>query len=261
MEHEIEPFNLIFGDAVESMETMKSNSVDFIFADPPYHLSNGGLSIHSGKSVSVDKGNWDKSFGLQSDYEFHLKWLTESKRLLKPNGSLVVSGTHHSIYRCGFALENLEFKILNEIVWYKPNAAPNLTGRNLAHSHETLIWAAKDKFSKQIFNYSEMKNYEAEKDFLKNPGKQMRDVWAISTAPSREKQFGKHPTQKPLALVSRILSAFTNEGDLILDPFMGSGTTGVAAMELGRRFIGIDNNLEFFNLATARISKIGGNHD
>jgi site-specific DNA-methyltransferase (adenine-specific) len=238
-----------------------SETVDFVFADPPYHLSNGGLSVHSGKAVKVDKGSWDKSLGLDEDFNFHLNWLREVKRILKPNGTMMVSGTYHSIYRCGFALELLDFRILNEIIWYKPNAAPNLTGRNFAASHETIIWASKSKSSKHTYNYEEMKRFEAPKDFIKNAGKQMRDVWAISTTPLREKEFGRHPTQKPLDLLTRIVLSSTKPGDLIVDPFSGSGTTGVAAVSHGRDFIGIEIDPEYIKLSQERLEKAAGGND
>lgn len=251
-------FELVLGDCVSVMSTMPDESVDFVFADPPYHLSNGGLSVASGRAVSVNKGTWDESKGLDEDLDFHLRWLSGVKRILKPHGSLVVSGTYHSIYRCGFALERLDFRILNEIVWFKPNGAPNLTGRNFAASHETLIWASKSKQAKHTFNYQLMKDFEAPSDSLRNPGKQMRDVWSIPTTPAREKVLGKHPTQKPLELLRRFVVACSNPGDLVLDPFSGSGTTGVAAIGLGRRFIGIDNNPEYLELSRARIVNEGG---
>lgn len=252
-------FEIRQGDSLELLKNIDSDSVDFVFADPPYHLSNDGLSVKSGKSVSVNKGSWDKSSGLDKDFAFHQKWLTEVKRILKPNGSMMVSGTYHSIYRCGFALELLEFRILNEIIWYKPNAAPNLTGRNFAASHETIIWASKSKSAKHQFNYQDMKELSVPKDFIKNPGKQMRDVWAISTTPKSEKSFGVHPTQKPLSLLNRIILAATNPGDLVVDPFSGSGTTGVAALINGRNFLGLEIDAEFVKLSEQRlITALGG---
>lgn len=254
-------FELIFGDAIAEMKNFEPQSIDFVFADPPYHLSNGGFTVSCGKSVLVDKGSWDRSQGFDADYSFHFEWLQEVKRLLKPHGTVMVSGTYHSIYKCGYALEALGFRILNEIIWYKPNAAPNLSGRNFAASHETLIWASLNKDSKHTFNYEEMKVYEAPKDYLKNPGKQMRDVWAISTTPQREKKFGKHPTQKPLALMQRVISACTKKGDLVLDPFAGSGTTGVAALVADRVFIGIENNKEYLELSRRRLESVNGGTD
>jgi len=248
-----EAFLLIHGDAVESMRNLQPNSVDFVFADPPYFLSNDGISVLSGRQVSVNKGDWDRSHGLEADFAFHLDWLSEVKRVLTPSGTVAVSGTYHSIYQCGFALQKLGFRILNEIAWFKPNAAPNLAGRNFAAAHETIVWASKDPKSRHVFNYEQMKDGEFPGDQLKNPGKQMRSVWSIPATPLREKSFGRHPTQKPLALLERFILACTLPGQNVLDPFCGSGTTGVAAISHGRAFTGIDNNLEFIELARKRM--------
>lgn len=235
------------------MKQMPDESIDFIFADPPYFLSNDGISVSSGKQVSVNKGDWDRTNGVEADYEFHKEWLAEAQRLLKPNGTLAVSGTYHSIFQCGFALQTLGFRILNDLVWFKPNAAPNLAGRNFAAAHETIIWASKDKKAKHTFNYQIMKTTDFPGDQLKNPGKQMRSVWSIPATPAREKIHGKHPTQKPLALLERFILAATQKGDIVLDPFMGSGTTGVAAVSLGRKFVGIEVDTGYCDLAEQRI--------
>jgi site-specific DNA-methyltransferase (adenine-specific) len=165
----------------------------------------------------------------------------------------VISGTYHSIYKCGVALEELGFKVLNEIIWFKPNGAPNLAGRSFAASHETLIWASVSKKSKHTFNYLEMKHGDFSGDTLKNSDKQMRSVWSIPNTPQREKTLGRHPTQKPLALLERLILACTKPGDLVLDPFTGSGTTGVAAVKLGRSFIGFETEGEYSRLARRRI--------
>ena len=172
-------FVLYFGDALKIMSELPENSIDMIFADPPYNLSNGGFTVHAGKRVSVNKGNWDKSKGFKDDYEFHYKWLAACRRILKPHGTLWVSGTYHSIYQCGHALQSLGYHILNDIAWFKPNASPNLSGRYFTASHETLIWARKDKKAKHIFNYKEMKMKSWPEDFFKKEGKQMRSVWHI----------------------------------------------------------------------------------
>jgi site-specific DNA-methyltransferase (adenine-specific) len=235
------------------MKQMPDESVDFIFADPPYFLSNDGFSVSSGNKVSVNKGEWDRTNGLEADYEFHRAWLSEAQRVLKANGSLAVSGTYHSIFQCGFALQTLGFRILNDLIWFKPNAAPNLAGRNFAAAHETIIWASKNKKAKHKFNYQLMKNNEFLGDQLKNPGKQMRSVWSIPATPAREKLHGKHPTQKPIALIERLVLAATVEGDLVLDPFLGSGTTGVTSVKLGRNFIGIEIDAAYLELADKRI--------
>ena len=233
---------------------MKAESVDMIFADPPYNLSNGGTSVHSGKRVSVDKGIWDKSKGAREDFEFHANWIEECKRLLKKDGTIWVSGTYHSIFACGYALQLNDFRILNDIAWYKPNATPNFGCRMFTASHETLIWASKNKKSKHVFHYSEMREGSFPNDSLKKPGKQMRSIWSITTPTKSEKLYGKHPTQKPLALLERIVRASSNPGDVILDPFCGSATTGIAAIKNRRKFIGIDSQEDYLlNLAIPRI--------
>lgn len=249
-------FQLIHGDCREVLRELEENSAQLVFADPPYLLSNGGFSVASGKQVSVNKGDWDVSGGFEADLRFHEDWLDAVRHVLHPDGTIFVSGTFHSIYKTGFALEKLGYRILNNITWFKPNAAPNLSGRSFAAANETLIWAAKSRNSKHTFNYELMKNSDFPKDVIKNPGKQMRDVWAISTPSPKEKTFGKHPTQKPLALLDRVVRAASKEGDLVLDPFVGSGTTGVAAVQNGRRFVGIDQALDYLDLAEQRIRGI-----
>lgn len=246
------------GDAVEVMGTMPGESIDMIFADPPYGLSNDGMSVHAGKRVSVNKGEWDRSRGIEGDFEFHKEWIAACRRVLKPNGTLWISGTYHSVYACGFALQIGGWHLLNEICWYKPNAAPHLACRMFAASHETLLWARKTKSSKHKFHYEEMRRESGNWDFIKKANRQMRSVWgvpdeedvpittwAINTPGSKEKIHGKHPTQKPLKLLDRIVRASTDEGDVILDPFCGSATTGVAAVMNYRKFIGIDSNRSF----------------
>ena len=234
------------------LKDLPENSVDMIFADPPYNLSNGGFSVQSGKQVSVHKGDWDKSSGVEKDFDFHFAWVKACRRVLKPEGTLWISGTYHSIYQCGFALQRAGYRILNDIAWYKPNAPPNIGCRCFAASHETLIWACKSPKAKYTFNYEAMKFGNWGKYFVKKAEKQMRSVWAINTAPSSEKKLGKHPTQKPLELLSRIVQASTKEGDLVLDPFTGSSSTGVAVYPLGRSFIGIDKNTDFLDLSIKR---------
>lgn len=249
-------YRLYCADCLEKLAEIPENTFDMIFADPPYMLSNDGISCQNGKVVSVNKGDWDKSQGFEEDFEFHKKWLMACKRVLKPNGTLWVSGTYHSIYSCGFAMQLLGYHILNDISWFKPNASPNMSCRYFTASHETLIWARKDKKSKHTFNYEAMKEGNFPKDFIKKPNTQMRSVWAIGTPTPSEKTHGKHPTQKPLDLLERIILASTNEGDLILDPFMGSGTTGVSAIKHGRKFVGIDKEKQFVVLAEKRLYDI-----
>lgn len=238
---------MYLGDCLDVMAKLRDESVDMIFADPPYNLSNGGTTVHAGKRVSVNKGDWDASRGPEQDYHFHEMWIEQCRRLLKPNGTIWISGTYHSIYFCGHVLHAQGWRILNEIAWYKPNAAPNIGCRMFTASHETLIWASKSKKSKHIFNYEVMKNGDFPRDFIKNPGKQMRSVWVINTPGRVEKIHGKHPTQKPEKLLSRIIAASTKPGDMVLDPFCGSGTTGVAALRLGRLFRGIDADRKFLD--------------
>lgn len=218
---------------------------DMVFADPPYFLSNGGISCQNGKMVSVNKGNWDKSQGFEANHIFNLEWLKLCQKLLKPNGTIWVSGTMHSIYSVGFAMQQLGFKMLNDIIWEKPNPPPNLACRYFTHSTETILWAAKSIKSKHYFNYNSMKG--------ENGGKQMKSVWRIRPPAANEKLFGKHPTQKPLELLKRCIEASTKVGDFVLDPFAGSSTTGVAALDLKRRFCGIESEINFIELSVKRL--------
>ena len=258
---------LYLGDAIDVMNRLPEASVDMVFADPPYGLSNGGFSVYSGRQVSVNKGVWDKSRGTQADFDFHSSWLEAAHRLLKPDGTLWVSGTYHSIYACGYAMQLLGYRILNDIAWYKPNAAPNLGRRMFTASHESLIWASKSKKAKHTFNYQALREGDFPGDRFKNPGRQMRSawetiehretLWPITTAKKGEREFGKHPTQKPLALMERIVVASTNPGDTILDPFCGSGTTGVACLLNERRFIGVDSERAYLrDLAKKRLARL-----
>lgn len=238
--YETEKVVLYKGDVLEILEKLPEESVDMIFADPPYNLSNDGTTCHAGKRVSVNKGKWDKSRGPVDDFNFHCEWIAACSRVLRPNGTIWISGTYHSIYACGYALQSQGWHLLNDITWFKPNAAPNLACRMFTASHETLLWARKDKQAKHIFNYKDIKERDWEGDFIKRPGKQMRSVWAIGFPSKEEKVYGKHPTQKPVALLERVIIASTKKGDVILDPFCGSGTTGVVALASNRRFIGVD---------------------
>jgi len=249
-------FVLYKADSNDILSQLPENSIDMIFADPPYNLSNDGFSVQAGKRVSVNKGDWDKSKGFEDDYAFHFKWLELCKKVLKPNGTLWVSGTYHSIYQCGHALQALKYHILNDISWFKPNASPNLSCRFFTASHETIIWARKEKKGKHVFNYNLMKEGEWPEDNLKKPGLQMRSVWSMGTPKPSEKKFGKHPTQKPLDLLRRIVLASTNKGDIVLDPFAGSSTTGVAAVQNGRKFIGIDMEKKYLDLSINRLQEI-----
>ena len=218
---------------------------DAIFADPPYFLSNGGITCQNGRMVKVDKGAWDKSRGADSDHECNREWLSRCQRVLKPDGTIWVSGTQHVIFSVGYAMQQLGFKLLNTITWEKPNPPPNLSCRYFTHSTETILWAAKNDRSKHTFNYAAMRDA--------NGGRQMKSVWRMMAPLKAEKTHGRHPTQKPLALLERCLLASTNPGDLVLDPFLGSGTTGVAAARHGRRFVGIEMNAAYVETARKRV--------
>jgi len=251
---------LFEGNCLDVLPTLPERSVDMIFADPPYNLSNDGITCQAGRMVSVNKGEWDKSNGIEQDHEFTIAWLTACRRVLKDDGTIWVSGTMHKIYSIGFALQQLGYKLLNDISWFKPNASPNLSCRYFTHSHETLIWAAKSEKSKHKFDYQLMKKIAG--------GKQMRslwmdidvtdepqDIWALSTPSKAEKKFGKHPTQKPLSLIERIILASTAPNDTVLDPFTGSSTTGVAAVRHDRHFIGIDTDTDYLELSVKRLEE------
>lgn len=258
-------YRVVQGDSLDLLSRLPAASVDLVFADPPYHLSNGGFTCQSGRRARVDKGEWDASRGLAADHAFQRNWLREVQRILKPTGTVWVSGTQHVIFSIGFAMQELGYHLLNTITWYKPNAAPHLACRYFTHSTEFLIWASPKKRQPlaHTFHYAEMKR--------ENGGKQMRDVWPITsefeapepggepviwslpTPGKLEKTHGRHPTQKPIALLDRVIRCSTAPGALVLDPFCGSGTTGVAAVALGRRFIGIDAEPEYVELSRARI--------
>ncbi len=249
---------LYCSDAIETLNSFDEAIFDVIFADPPYNLSNGGFTCHAGKRVSVNKGNWDKSRGIDSDLEFHTSWLKACKRVLKDTGTIWISGTYHNIFTCGYALLKDNWHILNDIIWYKSNAAPNLACRMFTASHETLLWAKKDKNAKHYFNYNDIKLGNWPNDILKNPGKQMRSVWSIGFPKSDEKKYGKHPTQKPLDLLKRIVIASCPQNGLILDPFCGSGTTGVVALAFGAYFVGIDSEKKYIDeIAFPRLQNLG----
>ena len=223
-------------DALDLLRRMRDESVDMIFADPPYFLSNGGITCVNGRMVKVDKGGWDKSLGITGDHNFNLLWLDQCRRILRPNGTIWVTGTSHNIHSVGYGLQVLDYKILNDIAWYKINPPPNLACRYFTHATETILWAAKSAKSRHTFNYPLMKE--------QNGGKQMQSLWSIMPPGKSEKRHGKHPTQKPEALLTRIVAASTQPGELVLDPFCGSATTGVACARLGRRFIGIERETE-----------------
>jgi len=244
------------GDCLEVLRSIPENAIDMVFADPPYMLSNDGFTCQNGRMVNVNKGRWDKSGGFENDIMFHNEWIAACHRVLKPEGTIWISGTYHSIYQCGYLLQKNDFHFLNDIAWFKPNASPNLSCRFFTASHETLLWARKDRKAKHTFNYPEMKNGHFPEDKLKKENTQMRSVWSIPTPGNSEKEQGKHPTQKPLDLLKRIVLASTNEGAIVLDPFCGSGTTGVACACLGgRSFIGIEIDKGYCDLARKRLAQ------
>lgn len=245
-------FILYHENTLDILKKLDKKSFDLIFADPPYFLSNDGITCSSGKMISVNKGRWDRSQGLEKDVSFNKQWLISCREVLKEDGTLWISGTLHNIYKIGYLLEKIGFDIINDIIWFKPNAPPNLSCRYFTHSHEIILWARKSKESNHTFNYEAMKYWNTSKDKLKNPDKQMRSVWSIPLLSKSEKKFGKHPTQKPIELLNRIITASTKAGDSVLDPFCGSGTTGIVCSVLKRKFIGIDNNKEYLDLAIRR---------
>src|SRR5262249_283484 len=239
--HRGSQLRLVEGDSVEVLAWLPAQSVDLIFADPPYLLSNGGTTCASGRRVAVDKGKWDASAGFKADHEWNLRWLGACQRVLKSSGTLWVSGTQHVIFSIGFAMQSLGFHLLNTVTWFKPNASPNLACRFFTHSTEIVIWASPERGHplKHRFHYQQMKK--------ENGGKQMGDVWrlepdgdqeiwSVPTPRRSEKSVGGHPTQKPLMLLDRIIRASSDRGALVLDPFNGSGTTGVAALMQGRNY-------------------------
>jgi site-specific DNA-methyltransferase (adenine-specific) len=245
---------LLNADCLEVMNAIPENSIDMIFADPPYLLSNDGITCKNGKMAEVNKGKWDRSNGFEEDTQFHGEWIKACRRILKPEGTIWISGTYHNIYQCGYLLRKTGFHLLNDIAWFKPNAPPNLSCRFFTASHETLLWARKDKNAKHTFNYSEMKNGSFPEDKLKKENTQMRSVWSILTPKDTEKEYGKHPAQKPFDLLRRIVLASTNANDIVLDPFCGSGTTGAACKILGSRyFIGIEIDEKYCALAKNRL--------
>lgn len=237
-------FELLLGNSLEILPTLKPESFDMIFADPPYFLG---------------KAEWDTSRGLDADYEFHKVWLTECKRLLKPNGTIWVSGTYHSIYQCGFALQQLGYHILNDVAWLKPRSPKVFSHKNITPTHETLIWASKSKDAKHLYNYEYMKHATLKDDFLKLEGEELKSVWAINAPGRLEKIQGEHPTQKPTQLLKRIILSCTKPGDSVLDPFCGSGTTGIVAHLYGRKFTGIDQEEKYLNIATKRLHALEKN--
>lgn len=244
-------FTLLNGDSFKLLKKIDEKSIDMIFADPPYFLSSGGVSCHSGKQVSVNKADWDKSLSGKEKLEYNRKWIRLCRKVLRDDGTIWISGTFHNIYSIGVALELEGFSIINNITWQKPNPTPNLACRCFTNSTETVLWARKQltpkKKGKHYFNYPLMKEI--------NDNKQMKDVWLLPLPKKNEKKFGKHPTQKPISLLERIILASTKENDLILDPFNGSGTTGIVATMLNRKYIGIEQDMNYCELTIKRLEE------
>lgn len=236
-------FTVIKGDCVDTLSKFDFD-FDMVFADPPYFLSGGGISYQSGKIVCVDKGEWDKPTTKEEMDAFNLKWLAACREHMKDNATIWISGTHHNIFSVQQQLIRLGFKILNVITWAKTNPPPNISCRYFTYSTEFIIWARKYPKVAHQFNYELMKKM--------NGGKQMTDVWHLPAIGRWEKSCGKHPTQKPLAVLARLIQASTKPGDWILDPFSGSGTTGIAANLLGRRYLGLELEDDFLAMSMAR---------
>ncbi len=236
-------FTLLQGDVFELLPQFDFK-FDMVFADPPYFLSNDGLTIKNGKITSVNKGKWDKSKGFEYINNFNRKWLKLIRDKMKEDATIWISGTMHNIFSIGQILTELDFKILNIITWQKTNPPPNYSCRFFTHSTEQIIWARKNAKVPHYFNYDLMKEL--------NDGKQMKDVWTLPAISKWEKSCGKHPTQKPLSILSRLILASTKKGAWIIDPFTGSSTTGIAANLLERKFLGIDIEHEYLEISKHR---------
>lgn len=240
-------FYLLHGDTMQILADL-DYQFDMVFADPPYFLSNDGLSIQNGQIVSVNKGDWDRSLGYDYINEFNRSWLKLVRDKMKNNATIWISGTMHNIFSVGQILTELGFKILNIITWEKTNPPPNFSCRYFTYSTEQIIWARKDPNVPHYYNYELMKSL--------NGGKQMRDVWRLPAIAPWEKKCGKHPTQKPLSVLTRLILASTKPNAWILDPFTGSSTTGIAANLINRRFVGIDKEKPFLDISQMRYKEI-----
>jgi site-specific DNA-methyltransferase (adenine-specific) len=239
-------------DCFKYLPKIDNDSIDCIITDPPYFLSNDGITCKSGKMVSVNKGDWDKGNDFDDVYQFNAGWIKESYRILKPGGTLWVSGTYHNIYIIGSIISSFkDFRILNNITWVKTAPPPNLSCRFFTHSTETILWVRKGQKTKHHFNYDLMKSY--------NDGKQMKDVWIMGRPKKDEKKFGKHPTQKPEEIIERMIHASTQENDIVLDMFNGSGTTGVVCARNNRNYIGIESDKSYCELSRKRIKSAQSN--
>ena len=236
-------------NCLRAFKKIPSESVDSIITDPPFFLSSGGITCQSGRMVSVDKGSWDKKDSFEETLNFNRRWLYEAARVLKAGGTMWVFGTMHNVYQIGCLTQaHGGLKILNNVTWQKTSPPPNLACRSFTHSTETILWIRKEGKSKHFFDYPLSKTW--------NNGKQMKDVWPMGRVKKVEKKFGKHPTQKPLELMERLVLASTQPGEIVLDPFSGSGTTGVAAVKHGRKYIGFDIDASFNRIARKRIGHL-----
>jgi len=245
---------ILIGDSIRVLSSLPAHSIDAIFADPPYNLQLGG-DLHRPDNSLVDAvdDDWDKFADFATYDKFTYDWLREAKRVLKPDGCLWVIGSYHNIFRVGAILQNLGFWILNDVIWCKTNPMPNFRGKRFTNAHETMIWASTSKDAKPCFNYEAMKNL--------NDEKQMRSDWVLPICSGKERLKGEdgnkvHPTQKPEALLYRVITSSTKPGDVILDPFFGSGTTGAVAKRLGRHFIGIERDKTYAKHALKRIQTV-----
>ena len=244
-------FTLLQGDIFELLPKFE-HKFDMIFADPPYFLSNDGMTIKNGKITSVNKGEWDKSQGFEFINSFNRRWLSLVRDKMKDNATIWISGTMHNIFSIGQILTELDFKILNIITWQKTNPPPNFSCRYFTHSTEQIIWARKKAKTPHYFNYELMKEL--------NDNKQMKDVWKLPAIAPWEKSCKKHPTQKPLSVLTRIILSSTKKGAWILDPFTGSSTTGISANLLERKFLGIDVEEEYLEISKNRKIEIENPH-
>lgn len=262
--HQIGNQILLLGDSLEALRILKCE-FDACVTDPPYNISGyddkGKIGWYQSndywknhkKFTKIDE-NWDK-FTNEDYLKFTKKWLALVSKWVKPNGNILVFGTYHNIHGIGQTLEKLDKRIVNSIVWYKRNAFPNITHRMLCESTEYIIWAVNNSqknATRWTFNYELLKQF--------NNGKQLRNMWDIPLTPKSEKKLGKHPSQKPLKIIERLILGFTNEGDMVLDPFMGSGTTCLVCHNLNRKSIGIESNRQYFDLALARLKEVSNNN-
>ena len=245
-------FTLCKGDCLEVVPQL-DKKFDMVFADPPYFLSNGGFSVQAGKPVSVNKGAWDKSRGLAADTEFNYEWLKACREKMAESGTIWICGTFHNIFSVATVLSELNFRILNAVTWQKTNPPPNLSCRFFTHSTELIIWARKQKKVAHYFNYDLMHKLAGDR--------QMTDVWRMPAIAPWEKTCGKHPAQKPLSLGVRAILAATREGDLVLDPFAGSSTTGIAANLTHRNFVGIEREQAFLDMSVRRRKEFDAHRD